>query len=225
MCQAPAVYISISHATNILTQPTDILYGVCNTQIGQDSQIVTTIGTNKCQYLFNKGVKNIIDNDLTTKYVNFGQGNTSDIVGVGTGFIVVLSRGPAILQVSVEGSTVTDLKRLKHRKNWILIYTGPNGCHHRGENLARHSYCPVQFIHSNRSYTSYRVIIQSQRSAANNVQYSEAHLLGYFVVIRNELYLAVSILDAQICVIAIVRTQIESKEILNEEEQNMCSGQ
>ncbi|CAF1646187.1 unnamed protein product [Didymodactylos carnosus] len=143
----------------------------------------------------NKGVENIIDNDLTTKYLNFGNGMWSDTVGIGTGFVVILSKGLSVLTgvqfatgsnvaakdpltISIEGSNATT--PIEKETQWQLIYEGSSGCGAQ-QDIGRQTYCAVQYIQTNVSCTSYRILIQSQRGVATNVQYSEAHLLGYFV--------------------------------------------
>ncbi|CAF1392532.1 unnamed protein product [Didymodactylos carnosus] len=193
------------YATNILMHDDDFLVGVCNTTVGDEYSLTITeqsrieannhLGLNRCQYLEKMSVRNIIDNDLTTKYLNFGNGIPSDTVGVGTGFVVVLSSGLSVLTgvqfatgsnmaakdpltITIECSNATT--SLENGIQWRLIYEGSNGCGAQ-QNIGRQIYCPIQDIQTNVSCRSYRLLIQSQRGIATNIQYSEAHLLGYFI--------------------------------------------
>ncbi|CAF1564578.1 unnamed protein product, partial [Didymodactylos carnosus] len=129
---------------SIITQITDTYYAICKTTAGGDS-IASTPGLGICQYT--SGVRdenplNAVDEDVTTKYVNFGWGNistSSATQGVGTGFYVTPLNGVSVLKgilfatandaeerdplmCTIEGSNYTT-SLLSNGYTWTLLYS------------------------------------------------------------------------------------------------------
>ncbi|CAF1536071.1 unnamed protein product [Adineta ricciae] len=80
--------------------------------------------------------------------------------------------------MTLEGSNITDTSLLSTGSSWTLIYSGPTGI----SNITippRSTYVDVQNFTNIHRFKSYRFIMTSQRDVATNLQYSEAHLLGY----------------------------------------------
>ena len=138
-----------------------------------------------------------IDNNVTTKYLNFGSTGwfsvTAPAPGVDTGFYVtpiINNASVAIalrfataddqpdrdpLSVTLEGtnSTLLDLA-----SSWSLIYNGSTGIDPTAD-PGRRRFVPQQNFSNTIAYRSYRLLVTSQRSAAWAAQYAEAQIIGY----------------------------------------------
>jgi hypothetical protein len=129
-----------------------------------------------------------------TKYLNFGNGNsgvTSATKGVDTGFYVTPVFGSSVvnaiqmatandspnrdpLTVSLEGSNATGAN-LDLGSSWTLIQSSVNlGI---DTDPGRFTLGPLVTFANTTPYTSYRVLVQSQRGVDNSTQYGEMHLL------------------------------------------------
>ena len=82
------------------------------------------------------------------------------------------------ITMALEGSNVANPSLLSQGSSWILIYTGPTGISNTAI-PSRTTYVDPQYFSNTVRYTSYRLIMTSQRGYSSNLQYSEAHLLGY----------------------------------------------
>ncbi|CAF0851721.1 unnamed protein product [Didymodactylos carnosus] len=182
--------------TNIITQSNNPIFGVYNTTTGGSSK-PSSSGAGACQYPSTEDPVEAIDNMLATKYTNFGSGKSgvsSATKGVGTGFYVIPSNGPSVLNgfqfatanklplsnpltVTIEGSNLPALS-LTSGSSWTLLYNGPTGI--PNTDPGRNVYCSAQAINNTNAYSSYRLLITSQLGSDTNVQYAEIHLLGYF---------------------------------------------
>jgi hypothetical protein len=181
-----------------LTTTNDVLVGIWNTIAGGDSLFVTQ-GPSSGQYpVAAEGPASAHDFDVSTKYNSYGSANVSIALpkaGVGTGFYVTMDVGACVvtsiqfatandaptrdpITMTLEGSNVVNTSLLSKGSSWTLIYSGPTGI----SNTTipnRSTYVDPQNFTNTVRYTSYRFIMTSQRSSDTNLQYSEAHLLGY----------------------------------------------
>ncbi len=171
--------------------PGDPIFGIWDTTVGGDST-PSSPGSGAGQYPAAQAPPSAIDGDVSTKYLNFGDGaesGASTTKGVGTGFYVTPTFGPSVVDglrfatandhsprdpitITLEGSNATGAD-LTLGANWTHIYSGPTGLQ---PVLARNTYGDVQTVSPSDDYTSYRVLVASQRDAANSVQYSEVEL-------------------------------------------------
>ena len=188
----PIVYQQLS-STN------DEIVGIWNTTAGGDSR-VATVGTSSGQYpKAAEGPHSVLDFNLSTKYNSYGNVNVSIgslWAGVGTGFYVKMAIGACVatsirfatandapardpITMTLEGSNVINASLLSKGSSWTLIYNGPTGISSTDPSFPRMIYVEPQNFTNTVPFTSYRFIMTSQRSSATNLQYSEAHLLGY----------------------------------------------
>ncbi|CAF1361494.1 unnamed protein product, partial [Didymodactylos carnosus] len=187
------------HLPSIITQTSDTYYAICYTVAGGDST-ASTPGSGACQYTHGALDENplqAVDGNVNTKYLNYGYGSSSQsssTQGTNTGFYVTPLNGISVLKgilfatandsperdpitCTVEGSNYGS-SSLSYGWAWTLIYSGTTGIP-GGYDPGRLIYMSSVAISNNVYYTSYRILITSQRGVANSVQYSEAHLLGY----------------------------------------------
>ena len=185
-------------ADSDVTAPGDPITGIYQTLVGGNS-ITSSVGTNTGQYPAAEAPQFAIDNSTATKYLNFGNGNQNTSAagkGVGTGFFVTPASGFSVLTgvhfaaandsperdpltITIEGTTATS--NLNLGSSWTLIYSGPTGL---ATDPGRNTFGPIQSFLNGAAYTSYRVLISSERDApinANSVQYSEIELIGHLV--------------------------------------------
>ncbi|UJR18959.1 hypothetical protein I4U23_022088 [Adineta vaga] len=138
-----------------------------------------------------------IDNNVNTKYVNYGNysyinGNFSQ-AGRDTGFYVTPTRitfsvangiifatasdyperDP--LTVTLEGTNST---ALNSSSSWTLLYTGATGIDPVTA-PARQTNGTLQVFSNSIAFRSYRLLITSQRSYQDSVQYAEANIMTY----------------------------------------------
>lgn len=166
--------------------------------MGGDS-LVATQGRSNGQYPnANEGPASVLDYDVTTKYNSYGNVNVSiatPMAGVGTGFYVTMAVGSCVvtgiqfatandapqrdpITMTLEGSNVVNTSLLSRGSSWTLIYSGPTGISNTVV-PSRQTYVNPQNFSNTVRFTSYRFIMTSQRANSTNLQYSEAHLLGY----------------------------------------------
>lgn len=194
-CVAASFPVSTSSAALIeITAPGDPITGISSTTVG-GNDTVATVGTGTGQYPTAEAPPNAIDRNTATKYLNFGNGNNSVLSttkGVGTGFYVTPALGSSIvtgiqlgtandspnrdpITVSLEGSNATG-SALDLGSSWTLI----NGSINLGDatDPGRSTLVAQQVFANALPFTSYRVIVQSQRGSDNSTQYSELNLFG-----------------------------------------------
>jgi hypothetical protein len=182
-----------------VTAPGDPITGVSATSVGGDGTIATA-GLGAGQFPAGEPPANAIDGLFGptyppgTKYLNFGagaQGVSSATKGVGTGFYVTPASGSSVvnaiqvatandaenrdpLTVSLEGSNATGAD-LNLGSSWTLIQPSINlGI---DSDPGRYTLGPIVPFANSTAYTSYRVLVQSQRGSENSVQYGELNLL------------------------------------------------
>jgi hypothetical protein len=137
-----------------------------------------------------------------SKYLNFGTGGGGGIStitkGVGTGYFVTPALGPSIvtgiqiatandaaprdpLTVSIEGSNATGAA-LELGSSWTLI-SDPVTHVNLGIDTdpGRYILAPIVTFPNTTQYTSYRVLVQTQRGSANSTQYGELTLHGIVI--------------------------------------------
>jgi hypothetical protein len=177
-----------------LTQAGDSIIGLYNTTAGQSAggyNGVFSSASEETQYA--------IDNDTTTKYLNFGNsycGNFTVPPGICTGFIVTPSisnytvarallfatagdapeRDP--ITVTLEGSNSTNNATLLQDSCWTLIYNGSTGIS-SSIDPGRSVYVMQQNFSNTMAFASYRLLVTSIRGSGDSVQYSEAQILGF----------------------------------------------
>jgi len=173
----------------------DPIREIWSTQAGANSTD-STPGVQKAgQYPPSEGAKWAIDGSVGTKYLNFGNGGGepffSTIKGVGTGFYVTPVFGNSVAtgfrfmtgndvperdptNITIEGSHAGG-DDLKLGSSWSPIYTGTSGL---GPDPGRHGTGQQVSFTNKAAFTSYRVLVTSQRGLANSVQYSEFQMYG-----------------------------------------------
>jgi hypothetical protein len=183
-----------------ITAKGDPITGISATVVGGNDTIATA-GTGSGQFPAAESPPNAIDQlymspytTAGTKYLNFGNGNsgvTSATKGVDTGFYVTPVFGSSVvnaiqmatandspnrdpLTVSLEGSNATGAN-LDLGSSWTLIQSSVNlGI---DTDPGRFTLGPLVTFANTTPYTSYRVLVQSQRGVDNSTQYGEMHLL------------------------------------------------
>ncbi|CAF3541331.1 unnamed protein product [Rotaria socialis] len=123
-----------------------------------------------------------IDGLSSTKCLNFGvQGSPSAVLlgpGVGTSFYAT----PAIRRASVEKgllfASANDFPTRDPITVTLEIYSGPTGINPVAA-PARSTYMLQQTFSNTIAFSSYRLLVTSQRSLSDAVQYAEAEILGY----------------------------------------------
>ncbi|GEM_PF-2186729 len=178
-----------------VTAADDTITGFYQGALG-GNHVASSAGSGAGQYPATQPPAKAIDDNATTKYLNYGNGSsatTSPTKGVGTGFCITPaatigasivtgiqivtagdtpSRDP--LTVSVEGTSATGNFNLG--STWTPIADNVNlGI---DTDPGRQSYGPLILFNNDRPYRSYRVMVKSQRGIANSVQYAEMRLVG-----------------------------------------------
>ncbi|CAF1424109.1 unnamed protein product [Adineta ricciae] len=176
-----------------ITQPGDPIIGLYGTKAGGP-----TGGTNGMfTAIPSETPTSAIDNNVNTKYVNYGNysyinGNFSQ-AGQDTGFFVTSTSGNFSvangiifatgsdyperdpLTITLEGTNSTTLLP---NPSWTLVYTGATGIDPTTA-PARLTYGTLQVFSNSIAFRSYRLLITSQRSYQDSVQYAEAHIMTY----------------------------------------------
>jgi hypothetical protein len=187
-----------------ITRAGDPIVGIWNTTIGGNSTASTAGTANAGQFPTNEAPANAIDGRYlnlpapngATKYLNFGTGGGGGVSaitkGIGTGYYVTPAITPSIingiqvatandspnrdpLTVSLEGSNATGAD-LALGSSWTVIDDSIDlGI---GTNPGRYTLGPLVTIANTTPYTSYRVLVQSQRGSDNSTQYGELNLFA-----------------------------------------------
>jgi hypothetical protein len=177
-----------------ITMAGDPITGISATTIGGNSTTATA-GTGSGQYPSAEAPGFAIDQNTGSKYLNFGNGDSgvqSATKGVGTGFYVTPAFGASKLTgvrlstandaanrdpltISIEGTNATGAA-LDLGSSYTLINSLVDlGV---GTDPGRSTAGPLVGVTSATAYSTYRVIVQSQRGSENSVQYSELNLFG-----------------------------------------------
>jgi len=138
-----------------------------------------------------------IDNDTSTKYLNFGVtggfGIEAPAPGVGTGFYVTPAISNASVAIGILFATANDsptrdpititlegcnVDALDIGSSWTLIYNGSTGISPTVD-PGRMQYVAQQNFSNTIAYRSYRLLVTSQRGPDWAVQYAEAQIIGY----------------------------------------------
>jgi hypothetical protein len=189
-----------------ITRPGDPIVGIWQTTIGGNSTASTAGTANAGQYPAGEPPAQAIDGRYLSpygagptqgsKYLNFGTGGGSGVSaitkGVGTGYYVTPAITPSIitgiqvatandaperdpLTVSLEGSNATGAD-LALGSSWTVINPSINlGI---DTNPGRFILGPLVSFDNTTPYTSYRVLVQTQRASANSTQYGELNLFA-----------------------------------------------
>lgn len=136
-----------------------------------------------------------IDNDVNTKYLNFGDNLAIDgAFGVNSGFYLTPVIGSSVAtgivfttandspdrdptMVTLEGSN-SATSELPSGHSWTLIYSGSSGISATTD-PGRNTKCQLQLFNNSIAYKSYRLLITDKRASGISVQYSEVAILGY----------------------------------------------
>jgi hypothetical protein len=179
-----------------ITHVGDYIYGLYNTTTG-----LSTGGFDGIYPVPSQSPQYAIDNNVTTKYVNFGSGGCIGcppaLYGVNTGFFIVPSSGSVTvarglrfatgddapnrdpITVTLEGSNATDNASLQMGSSWTLIYSGPTGINPLVD-PGRETYGIQQMFNNSKTFVSYRLLVTSQRGPDIACQYSEVEILGKY---------------------------------------------
>ncbi|CAF3856426.1 unnamed protein product [Rotaria sordida] len=191
----PITTTTTARPTIFITRTGDTIVGIYNTTAG-----TSTGGLGL--YLSGESPDKAIDNDTSTKYLNFGYRGTSapsnavyDQPGATTGFYVTPQISNASVAVGVLFATANDYSNrdpvsitlegtnatgsaLSIGSSWTLIYSGSTGINATVD-PGRYTYGVQQTFLNTIPYSSYRILVTAQRANGSGVQYSEAHILGY----------------------------------------------
>ena len=194
-------------AADPLLSAADAIAPIWDTKAGGDSKDSTAGTASAGQFPAGEAVTFLLDGKMNTKYLNFGTGGggavSSLTKGVGTGFFITPTLGSSIatgfklstandaperdpLSIILEGSNATGAD-LKLGANWATIFTGDTGL---TSILTRQAAGPQIDFTNTTAYSSYRLIVNSQRGSANSVQFSEFALYGTAVPEPSTLVLA-----------------------------------
>ena len=179
----------------LITRVNDPITAIWNTNAGNMSQN-SVAGTAVGNYASGHGPDECIDFADTT-YINYGNvglnvSAISNTAGVGTGVHTTPQIGASIVQsiqfqtgndsidrdpltITLEGTNATGTN-LFFGSFWTLLYTGPTGLAPlTGTRLA---WGDLQNFTNTQPFTSYRMIVTSQRGADYCTEYAEMHLYG-----------------------------------------------
>jgi len=175
----------------------DTIYGIWNTTAGGDATLAMS-GNGVGNYYPGQSPENAFDNNCTTKYTSFGIcGNnpslSSPTCGINTGLYITLNQGAVVLgglrfctgydypsrdsmTMTLEGSNQTGAA-LMLGSSWNRIYNGSCGL---DVDPGREAFGQTQTFSNNFiAYSSYRILITSQRASDYATQYSELELFEY----------------------------------------------
>jgi hypothetical protein len=174
------------NAAVILTQPGDPIVGVGATPASSVSTL-SSVGTlaNTNNYPAGEAPTFCIDNNLGSKYLNFGKTNVGIMLrpSVGASYLSGFRFGTANdspnrdpLMVTIQGANGPDPLVGFLNTTWTTIYSGDTGL---ATDPGRQVWAPeVDFAKDNVGYVVYRVLITQIRGADNSVQFSEIQLIG-----------------------------------------------
>jgi hypothetical protein len=179
----------------MITRAGDSIMGLYKTSAGQSTGASNGIYSGPAEV-----PPKAIDGSLASKYLNFGfQGTTGAVLnnpGAGTGFYVTPSISTASLAigllfatandwpnrdpitVTLEGTNATSIAALNLGSSWTFIYSGPTGIDPLNA-PPRSTYVPQQKFSNTIPYSSYRLLLTSQRNVTDAVQYAESQIIGY----------------------------------------------
>jgi hypothetical protein len=189
-------YVDIDCAgASLACASNETIYGVWNTIAGGNSTLSPN-GTNIGNYYPGETPLCTCDNNITSKYTNFGPCNSSTYsvsCGVNTGFYRTPGRGASLIiglqictgpnlpnrdpiTITFEGSNQSTLA-LNLGSSWTLLYNGSSGLDTDPGRLA----CGLSQLFTSNSiwYSSYRFLVTSKRGNESSTWYSEVQLIGY----------------------------------------------
>ena len=169
-----------------------------NTTAG-DNGIASTPGYGSGNYNPNETPFNAFDCNVTSKYVSYGTCNGTSAIrgpdcGLRTGLHFTVRPYPTLLTsfrfatgndnverdpltVTIEGSN-GNRTNLLLGSAWNLIYNGSSGLVNTTNRL---TFGDMQQVPNNGAwYTSYRLLVTSQRGNSNSVQYGTLEFYGYY---------------------------------------------
>jgi hypothetical protein len=179
----------------ILTNPSDTIIAIYNATAG-GSSIYSSIGNGIGEYPSNQGPSACIDFSNTTclNFGNVGQNLTgaTNTAGVGTGVYTVPGIGASILvsvqfettngsanrdplTITLEGTNATGTD-LSMGYSWTLLYNGMTGLSLLSSN--RLTWGDLQNFSNTQTFTTYRMLITSQRGVDDCTEFTEMHLYG-----------------------------------------------
>jgi hypothetical protein len=179
-------------APPFVTSAGDAITGFYQGSVG-GNDVPSSVGTGPGQYPSAEWPPNAIDANSATKYLNYGNGNSSTssaTKGVGTGFYVTPAVGPTVvtgiqvatgndhpnrdpLTVAIEGTDAAS--NLDTGANWSFIAQVNLGI---DTDPGRQTFGPLIQFANTTPYRTYRVTVLSQRGSDNSVHYSEMKLAG-----------------------------------------------
>jgi len=179
----------LSGATNIT--------GIYDTVAGGDSTLENVGGNTAGCYPANESPDKAIDGNTGTKYLAYGNFNSSGTGtpgGVNTGLYFTLGSAVTVnaiqfatanddarrdpLTITLEGSNQTS--NLNLGTSWTTIYSGITGLYDYASNeTGRNTYGDIKSINNTQSFASYRILITGVRDdTAGMMQFSEVKLLS-----------------------------------------------
>mgnify|MGYP006996230412 FL=1 len=148
-----------------ITAPGDPIKGLYNTVAGG-----ATGGFQGRYSTYNEKPPQAIDNNLTTKYLNYGTSSVMNNLvsnpGKDTGFYVTPNVGYSLAN-GVLFTSAND-----------LLYNGTTGLE-IAANVSRLVNGTIQTFFNSFIYRSYRLLITSQRGIQDSVRYAELHIMRY----------------------------------------------
>ena len=172
-----------------ITSPNDTIVGIFNTRVGSSSSWMVGV------YFSAEDPPRAIDNNINTKYLNFGDNlGVGDVYGINSGFYLTANVGSSVAtgirfttandaperdptMVTLEGSN-SAISELPSGRSWTLIYSGPSGISATTD-PGRQTLCQLRVINNSIAYKSYRLLVTDKRGPGNAVQYAEFAILGY----------------------------------------------
>ena len=176
----------------VIARAGDSIVGVYNTTAGGP-----TGARGGSVSFFSEEPPQAIDNNVNTKYLNFGSLTIpyvpGQILGIGTGFYVTPNISNASIAIALRFATGNDepdrdpltvtlegtnSTALDLGTGWGLLYNGSTGINPTAD-PGRKTFVPQQNFSNSIAYRSYRLLVTSQRNAAWCVQYAESQIIGY----------------------------------------------
>lgn len=175
---AVAVTAPVARAQTTITAPGNPIVGVGATA-GSSSSTLGVAGNGSPNYPGNEGPTNSIDQNITTKYLNFGGTNVGFIVTPSSPLILntfgfftandAAGRDP--LRITLEGTNSPNATTTLN-STWSLIYNGPTGLVNQ---LGRQQSGDVIQFTANTPFQSYRLLV-TQTRGDNIMQFGEVFL-------------------------------------------------
>jgi len=170
--------------------------GIYNTVAGGDSTVENIGGNTAGCYPGNESPDKAIDGNTGTKYLAYGNFNSSGTGtpgGVNTGLYFTLGSAISVnaiqfatgndsperdpLTITLEGSNASS--NLNLGSSWTAIYSGVTGLSALGTNDSRNTYGDIESFSNSTAYSSYRILVTGVRSdTVGMMQFSEVKLFS-----------------------------------------------